>query len=95
MSKIFTWEEEKLPEMGVLENLVNGGTPNAKRVAYSFIHWHRTLQQNAIRLLFNVIKILAAYYEEQGDSVVSDLRNEQSIKWIKEVSKIDGYFPFV
>ena len=94
-SKIFDHKNECLPEIMNMERTVNGSTPNVKNVAFSFLHFHRTLQQNLIRLLYNVIKTLAAYYEEQGMPAVSDMRNENSVNWIKEVAKIEAYFPFV
>ena len=49
---------------------------------------HRTVIQSAMGVLRNVIE---HYAREHG----SDLRNEDSLKWAKEVSKVDGYFRYI
>lgn len=61
----------------------------------AFVRQHRTLQQNMIKALVGVIRYLAQQYDERGDGASFDLRNEASVKWIKEVAKLDAYFPHV
>lgn len=51
---------------------------------------HRTLQQNFWRSIAGVISKLASVSPSYFDG-----RNEASVKWAKEVAKIQTYFPFV
>lgn len=51
---------------------------------------HRTLQQNFWRMIGRIIQKVGETPEHYYD-----LRNEASVKWAKEVSKIETYFPFI
>lgn len=49
---------------------------------------HPTLQQG-------FMGVLAAVIQAHGEREYTDARNEVSVKWAKEVSKIPHYFPFI
>ena len=65
----------------------------AQKVVESFIRSHRTLQQSMVRTLYIVLRRLGEYYEVHPNYF--DARNEESVKWLKEVSKLDRYFPLI
>jgi hypothetical protein len=51
---------------------------------------HRTLQQNFWRMIAKIIQKVGETPEHYYD-----LRNEASVKWAQEVSKIEKHFPFI
>ncbi len=51
---------------------------------------HRTLIQSFFRMIQQVIQ---KYSKEDFSN--SDARNEASLKWAKEVSKIEAYLPLI
>lgn len=59
-----------------------------KVLAEHFSHQHRTLQQI-------MLAVLASFLKEISKTEFTDLRNEASINWTKEVAKIPANFPFV
>lgn len=73
-----------------LNSMSNGDRNDViKTLANKFLHTHRTLQQSLIGLIYGVFKELVSM------NIGSDLRNEQSVKFIKDCVDKDYYFPFV
>lgn len=58
-----------------------------------YLSTHRTLQQCMIKLFIMLIRKLGKFSEKQPDRF--DARNESAMNWIKQASKIEGYFPFI
>jgi len=80
--------EEIIEQLSVVVNNMAFDYDDASKVmSNKFRCVHRTLQQSMIRLLSCFIKSISKHD--------MDLRNESSINWAKEVSKIDAYFPFI
>ena len=65
---------------------------NDRRLSEEFIKHiqteHRTLIQSFFRMIQKVI-------EGYSKHTSSDARNVGSLKWAKDISKIDGYFPLI
>jgi len=61
----------------------------ASGIVEGLMNSHRTLQQSFVRALLLAFQEIA----EKDPSV--DLRNEQALKVIKEIAKIDSNLPFV
>ena len=80
--------EETIERLSVVVNNLSFDYNDASMVmANKFIRVNRTLQQSIIHLLSCFIKNISEHD--------TDLRNEAAIKWAKEVSKIDAYFPLI
>ena len=90
-------EKAKIVEAGYdelvwkyLNSMSNSGR---KRIVNSlvnkFLSTHRTLQQSLIGLIYDVFKELVRM------GIGSDLRNEESVKFIKDSVEKDYYFPFI
>lgn len=58
-------------------------------LANKFVKTHNTLQQSLIGLIYGVFRKLVEM------KMYSDLRNEQSYKFINDCVKMDYYFPFI
>jgi len=87
--------EEKVAKMiEDLSRIVNGGGYHkerlAKAMAKQFLREHNTLQQ---LMLGTIQKFIVEITELEYLPV--DARNEASIKWCKEVAKLDARFPFI
>ena len=73
-----------------LNSMSNSGQQKViKALANKFIRTHRTLQQSLIGLIYGVFKELVKM------QIGSDLRNEQSVKFINDSVEKDYYFPFI
>ncbi|MHA1972821.1 MAG: hypothetical protein ACTSW1_07505 [Candidatus Hodarchaeales archaeon] len=60
----------------------------AKQIAEKLQREHRTICQNTLRLMSEIIIEMAAVDSTDG-------RNEASINWCKKVAEIPAYFPFI
>lgn len=94
--KIHMQEKRKQEDVAeIMKNLVNETNVMGmeKAVAAGIVQGlmgsHRTLQQSFMRAFMLACKEI----DEKGYS--SDLRNEQSMKVIKKIAKMDEYLPFV
>ncbi len=63
-------------------------------VADEFMRFHRTIQQSIVRVLYHTIQAFNRTYEKRGDAAVMDARNEEAVKWIKAVAKIEAEYGF-
>ena len=96
----FERREELHEGMVKFENMVNKGLGHDKlahlAIATSFTRFHRTLQQLVIGILARTIIYLADEYKK-NPARFTDLRNEQSFKWIEKVADVsrDSYFPYI
>ena len=72
-----------------LATILNGG--DAKFVSEAMFeamqHTHRTLQQNIIRTIATFIARMT--------KMDTDLRNQASVEWCKEVAKIECLLPLI
>lgn len=79
--------------MKILSDANNSSSAEAERIAEimaeEFLRDHRTLQQGMTRTFYHFFKKVAEY------SNWNDARNAASMRWIKKVSDIEGYFPFI
>ena len=71
--------------------VMNGNDTNVAKAMLEVISKdHRTLQQNAMRCLYKVIRL----YGESQEGF--DARNEASVKWAKSVADAkEVYFPYI
>lgn len=81
--------EAFVEELFQLVNFMGNEEELAKLLAEKLPQQHRTLQQNFLRLM----KMVIEGYAKNNHG--SDLRNEGGLKWAEQVSKIEGYLPFV
>lgn len=81
--------QELISKIKNLISFTNGGDSGilSKALYLAMCQTHRTLQQNFIRSLVGFI--------DQMKDMPTDLRNEASVKWCQEVSKIDNFLPMV
>jgi hypothetical protein len=72
-----------------MANILNGG--DAKFVSEAMFeamqHTHRTLQQN-------IIRTIAAFLARMS-TMDTDLRNQASVEWCKEVAKVECLLPLI
>jgi hypothetical protein len=63
-------------------------------ISGEFLRFHRTIQQTAVRVLYHTIQALNRTYEARGDAASFDARNEEAVKYIKALAKIDPEYGF-
>lgn len=82
--------EENVSTMLKMMNSVGarGNNDYSQAILNKLNNEHRTIIQNFFRTLQFTIT-------EYSKTEHSDLRNEASVEWCKEVAKIDTYLPFV
>lgn len=90
-------DSEKLQEMvNQLADMVNNMgfdyLKGAETIAETLVKKHRTLQQNTLRLIAQVIK---KYSELIETRYKTDLRNEAAAEWAKQIAETNCYFPFI
>lgn len=75
-------------------NVLSNNKEDSKIAAISFLKQHRTLQQSMIAFISDTVNEINKIVSDDPGRY-TDLRNEQSIKWIKQVSKIDISLPII
>lgn len=81
-----------------LSRAVNSSMHNPKKLgkelADQFIREHRTLQNSMASTLYEAVQEVARRYSECPERY-ADLRNQDAMDWILEISKIERYFRHV
>jgi hypothetical protein len=65
-----------------------------KELADQFIREHRTLQNSMASTLYEAVQEVARRYSECPERY-ADLRNQDAMDWILEISKVERYFRYV
>lgn len=90
MSKVDQENEQLVSQFFKLINYMGNEKDLAKAFGEKLVREHRTLQQNAIRFLSEVIE----FYAQNHTGF--DLRNEASVQWAENVTRHHpGAFPFI
>lgn len=65
-----------------------------QELAHQFICEHRTIQNSMASTLYEAVKEIARRYSESPEMYV-DLRNQDAMEWILEISKVERHFWYV
>jgi hypothetical protein len=84
--KLFNEKEQKIND--ALEVLRETSKTNSKLFVHCLLMQHRTHQQSIIKCLHDGLL-------EYGQFAGSDPRNEDAVKWSKNATSEENYFPYI